>query len=84
MRTIEKTIFDLCDEIDSLKDDVLYWKEMYENERNESNRLLNERMEDTKTGIANALMFALSVKDNPDGSLSINKEDRKMLASRYK
>lgn len=29
-------------------------------------------------------MLALSVRDNPDGSLSIDKESRKMLAENYK
>jgi len=84
MRTIEKNIYYLCEEIDELKEQVSYWKKMYEEERDANIKQTNERFEETKKGVANALMFALSVKDNADGSLSISKQDRKELSKRYK
>jgi hypothetical protein len=73
-------IYDLCDEIDELKAAVKYWKQKFEEERAENIKATNERLEESKKGIANALLLCLSVKDNPDGSLSISKEDRYMLA----
>jgi len=74
-------ISDLCDEIDELKQSAAYWKKQYEDERNARNIEMNERLEESKKGVANALMLCLAVKDNPDGSLSIGKEDRKQLAN---
>ncbi len=84
MRTIEKNIYYLCEEIDELKEQVSHWKKMYEEEKDTNIKQTNERLEETKKGVANALMFALSVKDNPDGSLSISKQDRKELSKCYK
>lgn len=84
MRKSDATFIDLCDEIDELKDAVSYWKQMYENERDASIKQMNERFEETKKGVGQALMFALSVRDNEDGSLSISKEDRKQLAKNFK
>ena len=64
--------------------DSSYWKEMYETERDENNKQLNERLEQSKKGVANALMFALSVSDDENGNLVISKENRKSLAENLK
>ena len=79
-RTIDRTVHHLCIEIDELKEDVSYWKEMYEKERATNIEMVNKGMVDAKKGIANALMFALSISDDADGNLVINKGDRKRLA----
>ena len=84
MKTIEKEIYRLCDEIDYWKGRAEYWEKEFEKEREERVKLINESIESTKKGVADALMLAFSVKDSPDGSLSISKEDRKHLASRFK
>lgn len=81
---IEILISDLCDEIDEWKERSQYWEKMYKEERDTNIKVMNERFEESKQGVANALMLCLSVKDNPDGSLSISKEDRKELAKNYK
>lgn len=80
----EILVSDLCNEIDSLKEEVEFWKEKYEKEREEYLSVQSRHWEDTKKGVANALMFALHVKDAEDGSLVIRKEDRKVLAEQYK
>lgn len=75
---------ELCEEIDELKEQVKYYKRLYEEERNLNTLTMNESLESAKKGVANALMFALSVSDAPDGSLVISKQDRKELADRFK
>lgn len=82
--TFDRTVFDLCLKIDNLKEEVDYWKQKYENERNENMNNINENLERSKQGIARALMFALHVKDDENGNLIIDKEDRKVLAEQFK
>lgn len=84
MKRYEILVADLCEEIDALKESVAYWRNKYESERNERNKESSKRLEESKKGVANALLLALSVTDNPDGSLSISKETREELANNYK
>ena len=84
MKTMDRTFYSLCEEIDDLKEQVSYWKQMYEAERDEYNIQLNERLEQSKKGVANALMFALSVSDDENGNLVISKKNRKSLAKNLK
>lgn len=84
MQRIEILTADLCEEIDYWKSEANKWKSLYEEERDANIKAMNERFEESKKGVANALLFALSVSDNPDGSLSINKENRKQLAESFK
>lgn len=81
---VEENIFDLCEEIDDLREQVTRWKRMYEDERDANMKQANERFEEVKQGVGNALMFALSIKDDVNGSLIIGKEDREQLAKRFK
>lgn len=83
-RKIDLLVSDLCDEIDELRHKVGYWKAKYIEERDARNIELNERLEESKKGVANALMFCLAIKDNEDGSLSITKEGRQSLAENIK
>jgi hypothetical protein len=80
INTFDRTVQSLCEEIDDLKESVSYWKSLYEKERDERNTELNERLEMSRKGIANALSFALCVKDDVSGNLVISKEDRQYLA----
>jgi hypothetical protein len=80
----DRTVFSLCCEIDALKEESRYWKDKYKQERSENNSLMNEQLATAQRGVANALMFALSVSDNENGDLVIKKEDRKVLAENYK
>ena len=82
--TAEITFIELCEEVDYWKSEAKKWKELYQNEVQERNKEWNERNEDAKKAVGNALMFALSVKDDANGNLIINKEDRKILSERYK
>jgi len=84
VRTADMKFIELCDEIDYWKDQAEYYKTKYEEEIQRSVEDANRQLEESKRGVANALMFALSVKDNEDGSLSISSEDRKQLAENYK
>lgn len=78
------TVIDLCNQIDYWKDKAMTYKKLYEDEIKQRSIESNERLEDAKRGVGQALMFALSVKDDQDGNLIINKEDRKLLAKGYK
>ena len=80
----ENTVVDLCDQIDYWKDKAMTYKKLYEDEIKERSLEANKRLQDAQEGVANALLFALSVKDDKDGNLIINKEDRKLLSKRYK
>lgn len=83
MKAIERTVYELCQEIDALKEEVKYWKELFEAERKENTDNLNERLAESKKGVAQALMFCLSVKDE-NGNLVLPKENRKELAEHFK
>ena len=84
MRTADIKFVELCDEIDRWKAEAKYWKEMFEQERDERTELLNQNMLNAKKGVANALMLALHVKDDEEGNLVIDKDSRKELAESFK
>lgn len=83
MKTIEKNIYQLCSQIDDLKEEVLYWQTKYEEERAMNNKMLTENLASAQKGVAKALMLALSVKDDENGNLIIDKECRKELADSW-
>jgi FtsZ-binding cell division protein ZapB len=78
--TFDRTVYSLCLEIDELKEEVKYWREKYEEEKNANAKMLDENLKQAQQGVANALRFALSVRDDADGNLIIHKEDRKHLS----
>jgi len=71
-----KTVYSLTAEVD-------YWRKKFEEERLENMALINQQLENSQKGIANALLFALSVRDDENGNLVINKDDRKTLAENW-
>jgi hypothetical protein len=80
----EKLFLQLCKEVD-------YWKDMAESleyeldaEKKRYNQLIDERLKDSQMQLGNMLTFALAVTDNPDGSMSISKEDRERIANSIK
>lgn len=82
MKTTELKFYELCDEIDYWKErtreaeaQAQYWQDEY-------SRHLNESLASAKEGVANALMFALSVRDDEKGNLVIPQKERKTLAKR--
>ena len=83
-KAFNDNVFQLCEKIDSLESEVVYWKELYLAERDESNRHLNERLSEAKRGAGLALSLALSVKEDGQGGLTINKEDRKEISKLLK
>jgi hypothetical protein len=83
-RMIDYKFAELCDEVDRWKDKAEYWKAKYDEEIQASIKQSNESMEIAKKGVANALMFALSVKDDKNGNMVIEKENRKTLAENWK
>ena len=84
MRTVDIKFNELCDEIDYWKSEADHWKSEFEKERDSHIELLNDSIERSRKGIGQALALALVVRDNPDGSLSISKEDRESLAKNLK
>ena len=83
MKTIEINTYQLCNKIDDLKEEVAYWQTKYEEEKAMNNTMLNENLASAQKGVRNALMFALSVKDDTNGNLVIDKESRKELANSW-
>ena len=79
-KSIDLLVSDLCQQIDDIKEERDYWHNMFIEERGSKIRMENERFEQTKKDVGNALLFALSVKEGADGSLVIPKSERKALA----
>jgi hypothetical protein len=84
MKTVDAKFFELCEEIDYWKEraqkaeaDTKYWQDQYSIH-------LKESLLSAQKGVANALMLALSVKDDENGNLVIEKKDRKTLAKNFK
>lgn len=84
MKTIDRTVYQLCERIDDLKTEVEYWKSKYEAEIRQQAVESKQRLEDAQKGVANVLMFALAVRDDEHGNLVIPKEERKALAESWK
>lgn len=84
MKTVDYKFHQLCEEIDHWRGQAEYYKAKYDEEIQRSVEKTNRQLEESKRGVANALMLALSVKDNEDDSLSISSEDRKQLAGNFK
>ena len=82
--TADRTILSLCDEIDRLKEAVAYWREMYETERAENNRIWVENMDRAKADLGKTISLVLAMSEDGDGNLVINKENRKVLAEDHK
>jgi hypothetical protein len=83
MKTVDVKFLQLCNEIDQWKDEANYWKEKYEELNKEYSQHLNQSLASAQKGVANALMFALSVKEDENGNLIINKESRKDLSETW-
>jgi hypothetical protein len=79
----DMTVYSLCDKIDRLEDEVAHWRQKYENEVSERNAEWKERGDEAMKGVANALMFALSVSDDANGNLVISKDNRQNLAENW-
>lgn len=84
MKTIEVKIYDLCEEIDYWKEktekaekDAEYWRKQYD-------ELLNQNIKSANEGVANALRFALAIKEDEKGNIVIDKESRETLTYQYK
>lgn len=84
MKTIDYKFHELCNEIDYWKSEAEYYKQKYEAEIQKRSIESKERLLEAQKGVADALMLALSVTDDAEGNLVINKENRKELAKRYK
>lgn len=84
MKTIDLTVSQLCEEIDYWKEQAEYYKKRYEDEILQRSIESKERLLEAQKGVANALMFALNVKDDAYGNLVITKENRKTLAKQFK
>ena len=83
-KTADIKFLELCGEIDYWKErtikaekNIEYWKDKY-------SKHINDRIKSAEKGVADAIVFALSVTDDMDGNLIINKENRKILEERFK
>ena len=83
MKTIDYQFSKLCNKIDQWKEEAEYWKAKYEALNKEYNAHLDKSLIESQKGIANAFMFALSVKDDENGNLIIDKNGRKELGENW-
>jgi hypothetical protein len=84
MKTFDIKFSELCDEIDYYKFEAERWKAKYEELKNETTKKTSDDLTRAQRDVGNALMFAFHVKDDENGNLVINKEDRKELTKRFK
>lgn len=84
LNTFERTVYSLCEEIDSLKEEAAYWQKKYEDERAENMKQLNDNLERSKRSLGQALSFALRCTDDKDGNLVISKQDRLEIVDELK
>ena len=84
MKTIDIKFYELCNEVDYWKAEAKRYKELYEEELRQRSIESSERLLEAQKGVADALIFALHVKDTPDGSLVLDKKGRKAMAERFK
>ena len=82
-KTIDYKFSELCDEVDKWKEEAEYWKSKYEEGLEKNIEQTNENLEMAQKGVANALSFALSCKNDENGNLVILSEDRKKLAKGF-
>lgn len=82
--SFNRTVQNLCNQIDHLEEEVSYWKNKYIQEKNDAIKFENETFEQAKLDLGRALTFALAVKDDSQGNLIISKENRTRLAEEYK
>jgi len=80
----DSTVKELCRKIDRLRAEVEFWQEKTEELQEELSESQRQHMSSVMDGVGNAIMFALSVKDDADGNLVISKENRKDLANHYR
>lgn len=80
----DRTVQSLCRQIDNLEEEVDYWKSKYEDEIKQQSIQSKQQLEEAQKGVANALMFALSVRDDENGNLVIPAEERKSLAENWR
>ena len=78
--TFDRTVYSLCLEIDKLKEEVKYWREKYEEEKNANFKMIDDNMKHAQQGLAFALRLAMSVHDDENGNLVISKENRQSFA----
>lgn len=81
--TFDRTVHSLCCEIDELREEVSYWKNKYEEERRINQEVMTERLTEAKRDVANTLRLALSMRDDADGNLVIDRENRQSLAATW-
>jgi hypothetical protein len=84
IRTANIKFLDLCEEIDYWKDRARKAEKDAEHWQTEYTKHVNEGLASAQKGVANALMFALSVRDDEDGNLVIDKDKRQKLAENLK
>jgi hypothetical protein len=84
MRTIDIKFSELCDEIDYWKSVAHDAEKKYNELRKEYSKLTYDNLISSQKGVADALMLALSIRDDENGNIIIDKKSRKNIADRFK
>lgn len=83
MKTIELTIYELCEEVDELRQEVARWKNKYNDLHRDYCNDMVRHNNDVMKGVGQALLLAMSVREGENGSLVIPAEERKQLADSF-
>jgi hypothetical protein len=82
--SFDRTVKSLCAEIDFLRAELETMNEQVIKLRAENTKMINDNLAESQKGVAQALMFALSVEEDANGNLVIPSENRQYLADQYR
>ena len=80
MKYIDQKFSEICAEVDYWKEEAKYWEEKFNSLQKEMDVKLADDLKRSQKGIGQMLSLAFAIKEQPDGSIAISKENRKGLA----
>jgi len=82
MKTTEKSIYSICEEIHELQKAVEYHKNLYETVKATNNQILSDSLVSTQKSTPTNVMFFMTVLEDEKGNLVFKKENRKLLVEK--
>ncbi len=83
MNTIKKIVQHLGEEVDYWKARAENFEQLYESEQEKFQQRISQDIEQSKMNVANLMMLAESLQEQPDGSFILSAQYRKMLVERW-
>lgn len=81
---IDTLVSDLCEEIDTWKQEAKYWKEKYKESHADHMKLLNENLEYNQIMIGSILSIAFNSSEDENGNLVIDRSGRENIVDHIK